>query len=1191
MAQNAPQGFNYQSIVRNASGDPLANQSVTLLFSIRSGAPNGPVAYSEKQTLNTNQFGQTNTVIGQGTVLQGDFSTINWAASAKYLTVSIETTPNVFDELGSSQLMSVPFALYAQSSGGGSNPVGDNWGSQSVQTNTTLTGNGTAANPVGIAQQNAQPGQVLKWNGANWAPADDVSSNGTNGGTVTQINTGAGLSGGPITTSGTISLNNTGVTPGSYGSATQIPVISIDAQGRVTAVTNVVASPGTVNVTAGNGISVQPSGGNFVITNTGDTNAADDITTGTQSGGDVSGPFSNLQLVSNAVGSNEIADNAVGTSEIAANAVTATEIANGAVTALKLDAMGASSGQVLKWNGTTWAPATDNAGAGGANYTAGNGISITGTAPNLTITNTGDTNASDDLTSASTANGDVSGPFSNLQLKPDVVGASELANNAVASENIVNEAITAAKLDDMGASSGQVLTFNGTNWAPATPNNGGGGGPITINAGQGIDVIAAGNLFTIINTGDPNEFNDVTITSIADGDITGTFDDLQLKANVVTNTELASNAVGTANLINGAVTAAKINNMGAANGQVLKWNGTAWAPADDLGTGDNWGTQTVATDATLAGAGTTANRLKIAQQGATSGQVLKWNGSSWAPAADAGGDNWGAQTVATGASISGNGTAGSPLIIAQQGAANGQVLKWNGSAWAPATDVFGDNWGSQTVSVGTALTGNGTGGSPLNLAQQGAAAGQVLKWNGSAWVPSADNSGGTGDVYNAGTGINITGTAPNFNIVNTGDLSNTNELQTLSISGNQLTLSNGGGTVTLPGGNTYTAGTGINITGTAPNFTVENVGDLSNTNELQTLSLTGANLSLSNGGGTIDLSTLLGSGGGFWLANGANIHNANAGNVLVGTTSGSTGKLQVQADGASTEPALAARHGGSGIAGFFDSNGGPALVTGNGFVGIANDAPAFPLDVKGEGHFLQTSASPVLKLEAEGSEQVRVQMINGQLGSWATLARGGGNSADYQVEYNKSGTLLRVIGAQGDGSAFLGATTGNTAKVSLNHGDDGVFLRNNNNLNFWEFWVTNGNGSLALYNNFLGNAVPAGTFGLNGVYTPSDRRLKKDILPLPESTLNKVMQLTPVQYRYTAEAADARRSLGFIAQEVQQLFPELVGESESRDGNDTFLNVNYAGFGVLAIKAIQEQQAQIELLKKEIELLKKEKNK
>jgi hypothetical protein len=82
------------------------------------------------------------------------------------------------------------------------------------------------------------------------------------------------------------------------------------------------------------------------------------------------------------------------------------------------------------------------------------------------------------------------------------------------------------------------------------------------------------------------------------------------------------------------------------------------------------------------------------------------------------------------------------------------------------------------------------------------------------------------------------------------------------------------------------------------------------------------------------------------------------------------------------------------------------------------------------------------------------------------------------------------------------------------------------------------------------------------------------------------MALQPMQYRYIAEKPGAQHSIGFMAQDLQTVFPELVGKFTDRESNKEYLNVNYNGITVLAIKAIQEQQVEIETLKKENEALK-----
>ena len=93
-------------------------------------------------------------------------------------------------------------------------------------------------------------------------------------GTVTNVSTGTGLTGGPITTTGTISLANTAVTAGTYGDSTHVPQIIIDAQGRITSASNVSISAGgsgtVTNVSTGTGLTGGPvtTTGTISIANT-----------------------------------------------------------------------------------------------------------------------------------------------------------------------------------------------------------------------------------------------------------------------------------------------------------------------------------------------------------------------------------------------------------------------------------------------------------------------------------------------------------------------------------------------------------------------------------------------------------------------------------------------------------------------------------------------------------------------------------------------------------------------------------------------------------------------------------------------------------------------------------------------------------------------------------------------------------
>ena len=112
-AQSGLAGTNYQAVARNANGTVLSNQSLTVRFSILGGSAAGPVQYQETHNATTNSLGLFTLQIGKGTPLTGTYSTVPWANANQYLKVEVSINGNNFSELGTSQLMSVPYALFA----------------------------------------------------------------------------------------------------------------------------------------------------------------------------------------------------------------------------------------------------------------------------------------------------------------------------------------------------------------------------------------------------------------------------------------------------------------------------------------------------------------------------------------------------------------------------------------------------------------------------------------------------------------------------------------------------------------------------------------------------------------------------------------------------------------------------------------------------------------------------------------------------------------------------------------------------------------------------------------------------------------------------------------------------------------------------------------------------------------------
>ena len=118
----APNGINYQAVIRDNQGALVSNTPIAIRVNIRQNSATGIVVFSEKHLVTTTQYGLVNFVIGTGSFLNGGaFSTINWGNGPYFLDLGVALTglpnPTSYLAYGTQQMMSVPYALYAKSSG------------------------------------------------------------------------------------------------------------------------------------------------------------------------------------------------------------------------------------------------------------------------------------------------------------------------------------------------------------------------------------------------------------------------------------------------------------------------------------------------------------------------------------------------------------------------------------------------------------------------------------------------------------------------------------------------------------------------------------------------------------------------------------------------------------------------------------------------------------------------------------------------------------------------------------------------------------------------------------------------------------------------------------------------------------------------------------------------------------------
>lgn len=255
------------------------------------------------------------------------------------------------------------------------------------------------------------------------------------------------------------------------------------------------------------------------------------------------------------------------------------------------------------------------------------------------------------------------------------------------------------------------------------------------------------------------------------------------------------------------------------------------------------------------------------------------------------------------------------------------------------------------------------------------------------------------------------------------------------------------------------------------------------------------------------------------------------------------------------------------------------ILSSNGYVGLGTIAPAARLDVfstdKMTAKFNSNNSSMFLGLYKQNS-------LKGYVGSTVNF----NNDVDFGTTQNN--TLGKVHLTTKTISRMTVDTNGNVGiniqvplvkfVVKQTEQNRAIQVQHQSRADFWNVGI----GTNTLFYRFEYN----GTFRSNisnvdGAYlVTSDMRLKEDIKPL-DNALEKLVNLHPSTYYYKDSRSYAsKRSIGFMAQEVEKEFPDLVIESD--EGLKT---INYTGLTVVAIKSLQEQQEKIATLTQKVEKL------
>lgn len=367
-----------------------------------------------------------------------------------------------------------------------------------------------------------------------------------------------------------------------------------------------------------------------------------------------------------------------------------------------------------------------------------------------------------------------------------------------------------------------------------------------------------------------------------------------------------------------------------------------------------------------------------------------------------------------------------------------------------------------------------------------------------------------------------------------------------------------------------------------------------------------------------------------WAPSGNNIYNTNSGNVGVGTSTPSfrfevqdnlasniNPLMELERTGSNSATPLRFRNGSGDLYNIGITSSSKFAISGmNSNLGLASDI----FTVSSSGNVGIGTTNPTERLYMVGNSYEKVILESTSSSGFAEIrSKTTGGVNDYLTLYkggpSTSGTtagiplanLSRVAaGAQAGAlmlqvitnnpmyfvtnniermritsNGFIGIRTNPTADIELVQSDG-----TSSGTGGMRFTISGGSNWKILHTGAHFSFAENGTrlayieSGTGNYVQPSDLNLKKNIETI-EGTLDRVLRLNPVKFNYINQNNSATKIPGLIAQEVEQIFPELVRTDEEGEKG-----LAYDNFIVLVIKAIQEQQQIIEELQKEIQELK-----